>query len=113
MKVAVIGSRNCGELTVDKIIENLPKKTTTIISGGAIGVDSLAKTAADKLHVPLVEILPNYDEYGKFAPIRRNRDIVEQADEVVAFWDYKSNGTRNSILECLKIHKPVKIIIIE
>lgn len=113
MKVAIIGSRNCGELTVEKIIENLPKKVSTVISGGAAGVDTLAREVAARLKVPIVEIVPNYEIFGKQAPLIRNKEIVETADEVVAFWDYKSRGTRAAILNCLKLNKPVKIVIID
>lgn len=113
MKVAIIGSRNCGELNVDKIIENLPHKISSVISGGASGVDSLAREVAARLKIPILEFLPDYKTHGRSAPILRNKQIVETADEVVAFWDYNSKGTRHAILECLRTHKPVKIVIID
>ena len=37
-----------------------------------------------------------HKKYGKRAGILRNRDIVDAADIVVAFWDGKSPGTKNS-----------------
>ena len=113
MKVAIIGSRKIGTLTVEKVIENIPNNCTLIVSGGAIGVDTLAKQAALILNIPIQEYYPNYNEFAKFAPLVRNRKIIDECDQVIAFWDYKSNGTRNSILECLSQDKPLKIIIIE
>ena len=113
MNVAIIGSRNCGNLTIEKIIDSIPQKTSVIISGGATGVDTLAKKAALKLNVPLLEILPNYEKYGRKAPLVRNLEIISKSDEVVAFWDYKSYGTKYVIHECLKIQKPIKIIIVD
>lgn len=113
MKVAIIGSRNCDGLTVERIIENLPQKISSVISGGAMGVDTLAREVAKRLKLPILEILPDYKTFGRTAPLVRNKQIVDKADEVVAFWDYKSRGTRNAIIECLRIHKPVKIVIID
>lgn len=110
MKIAIIGSRKCGNLSVAEIIHNIPEKCTCIISGGAIGVDCLAKQAARQLNIPIQEYLPNYAVFGKTAPLQRNHEIINQADQVLAFWDYKSRGTQHVILECLKIEKPIKII---
>lgn len=110
MKVAIIGSRKFENLKIEKILENIPKGCTTIVSGGAIGVDSYAKKVAKILGLPIKEFLPDYNKYGKLAPIKRNTQIVEYSDEILAFWDYESKGTRNTILQCLDLNKPVKII---
>lgn len=112
MKIAIVGSRNCGMLTVEKIISNIPNECTEIISGGAIGVDTMAGEAARRLNIKLTEIRPNYAVFGRVAPIVRNRTIVEMCDMVLAFWDYKSNGTRNALLTAYKLEKKVKIIMI-
>ena len=112
MRIAIVGSRNSRDLTVDKIIEQIPSDCTGIISGGAQGVDTLAAAAAKRLNLPLVEYLPDYDTYGNLAPLRRNRKIVENSDMVLAFWDYKSPGTRNALLEAVKAGKKIKVIII-
>lgn len=113
MKVAIIGSRNFKNLKIEKILENIPKDCTSIVSGGAIGVDSYAKKVSKILNVPIKEFLPDYEKYGKLAPLERNTKIVEYSDQVLAFWDYESKGTRNTILKCLDSNKPVKIIPIE
>lgn len=112
MKLAIIGSRNCSGLTVETIIESIPKDTTSIISGGAIGVDTLAREAAKRLSLPFEEILPDYDIFGRTAPLVRNKTIVDRADMVIAFWDYESRGTRNALLESLKQDKKIKIVLI-
>lgn len=110
MRVAVVGSRECGGLTLEKVIENIPQEATSIISGGAVGVDSLAKQAAVKLGLPFEEILPEYELFGKSAPVLRNKTIVEKADMIIAFWDCSSKGTKNTLLEGLKQDKKIKII---
>lgn len=113
MNVAIIGSRNCKGLTLETVLKNIPKETTAIISGGAIGADTFAREAAMLLNLPFEEILPDYNTFGKIAPLVRNKTIVDHADMVMAFWDYQSRGTRSALLETLKQDKKIKIILID
>lgn len=109
MKVAVIGSRN---LTVENIGDYLPNETTEIVSGGAKGIDTSAKEYAVANSIKLTEFLPNYAKYKRGAPLKRNMQIIEYADVVIAFWDGKSKGTRFVIDNCNKTGKEVTVIII-
>lgn len=107
MKAAVIGSRG---LTIDNLGEYLPKGTTEIISGGAKGIDTCAREYATAHGIKLTEFLPEYEKYGKGAPLKRNITIIEAADVVIAFWDGKSRGTKFVIEKCRKVGKEIKII---
>ncbi len=110
MRVAIIGSR---ELNIDirpAILEHLPASTSEIVSGGAVGVDAVAKEVARELGIPFTEFLPDYDTYGKRAPLVRNDRIVEYADMVLGFWDGRSRGTQYVIGECLKRGKRIVYI---
>lgn len=106
MKVAVIGSRS---LTVDDLGKYLPEGTTEIISGGARGVDACARNYAIAHNIKLTEFLPEYEKYGRRAPLKRNITIIENADTVLAFWDGKSNGTRFVIKKFREMGKEIKI----
>ena len=99
MKVAVIGSRG---LQVNHLEDYLPEDTTEIVSGGAHGIDTCAKNYALQHDLKLTEFLPEYDKYGRGAPLRRNITIIEYADLVLAFWDGKSRGTKYVINNCKK-----------
>ena len=46
---------------------------TEIVSGGAKGVDSLAREYAERKGIKLTEFIPEYKSYGRAAPIVRNR----------------------------------------
>ena len=109
MKVAVIGSRN---LTVPNLGGYLPAETTELVSGGAKGVDTSAKEYAETHGIKLVEFLPDYSRFGRGAPLKRNLQIIEYADLVLAFWDGKSRGTKYVIDNCKKLEKPVQIIML-
>ena len=87
MITAVIGSRNFTDYKLlESTLESLPE-ITQIVSGGAKGADSLAKTYAEQHQLPLVIFKPDWKQYGKGAGIVRNRQIIDAAQMVVAFWD--------------------------
>lgn len=108
MKIAVIGSRG---LRVDDLGKYLPENTTEIVSGGAKGVDTSAKEYAEKNNIKLTEFLPEYEKYGRGAPLRRNLQIIGYADKVLAFWDGTSRGTKYVIDNCKKQNKKVTVYI--
>lgn len=107
MKIAVIGSRGIARIDCAKIGA---RRGDTIISGGARGVDSLAAAYARANGLALVEHFPDYSHYGKAAPHVRNKMIVADADRVVAFWDGKSRGTKNTIDKAKRYGKRVDIV---
>jgi len=107
MKVAVIGSRG---LEISNLEEYLPEGVTEIISGGARGVDTLAREYAHAHGIKLTEFLPEYDKYGRAAPLKRNITIIEHADLVLAFWDGKSKGTRFVIESCERMGVEVRTV---
>lgn len=98
MKIAVVGSRTFSDNDLlSSILNKFDKKIITIISGGAAGADKLAENWADKNNVKKIICKPDWKKYGRKAGILRNKDIVEKSDQVIAFWDGKSRGTKNSI----------------
>ena len=106
MKVAIIGSRS---LCID-ISGHIPANTTEIISGGAMGIDRCARHYANANGIKLTEFLPEYNKYGRVAPLRRNELIVNAADIVIAFWDGDSRGTKYTINCARRAGKEVSII---
>lgn len=110
MIVAVVGCRDSRGLTAEQVMAEIPSECTAIISGGASGVDTLAKEAAARLELPFAEYRPDYDAFGRMAPLQRNTTIVERADLVLAFWDGCSGGTKDTLQKALRRNKRIKII---
>ena len=108
MKIAVIGSRN---LTIKNLGQYLPKETTEIVSGGAKGIDTCAREYALAKGLRLTEFLPEYKKYGTGAPLKRNLQIIDYADLVLAFWDGQSRGTKYVIDNCKAQNKPVRVFL--
>ena len=108
MKIAVVGSRG---LKVNDLGRYLPSGVTEIVSGGARGIDTCAREYAEKNRIKLTEFLPQYEKYGRSAPLKRNLQIIDYTDLVLAFWDGNSKGTKYVIEQCKKQNKEIKIFL--
>ncbi len=78
---------------VENLEKYLPVDATEIVSGGAKGIDTCAKEYALRSKIKLTEFLPQYNIYGRSAPLKRNLEIINYSDLVIAFWDKKSAVT--------------------
>lgn len=103
MKIAIVGSRSIDTDIPEGII---PENVTMIYSGAAAGIDRCARRYAESHRILIMEILPEYDLYGKTAPLKRNDIIIRLADEVYIFWDGKSRGSNYVINKCKETGKP-------
>lgn len=83
----------------------LDRNKHIVISGGADGVDRLAATLARIHSISVIEYLPDWDKFGKSAGAIRNKLIVDNSDEVVAFWDGSSAGSYITISMAIKANK--------
>lgn len=52
---------------------------------------------------------PEYSKYGRYAPLKRNEQIIDYADMIIAFWDGISHGTKYTIETAEKRSKPLYI----
>lgn len=102
-RVIIAGGRNFyNYVTVKERCEyylqnKLQTHNVIIVSGHATGADELGERfAAD--HGLKCELYPaEWDKYGPSAGPRRNAQMAEVADALIAFWDGKSRGTKNMI----------------
>ena len=108
MKIAVIRSRSLTNIILDQYVT---EDTEEIVSGGAVGVDACAAEYAKRKGIKLTEFLPEYQRYGRGAPIVRNKKIVDYADKIIVFWNGSSKGTLSVIKYAQKIGKEYEVII--
>lgn len=111
MKIAVVGSRDLN--ISEAILKEYLFGASEIVSGGARGVDSCAAEYSRKNRLVLTEFLPEYELYGRAAPIIRNREIVEYADKVIVFWNGRSKGALSVIKYAEKIGKSCKVVLVD
>lgn len=111
-KVAIIGSRTFTNYRICKeVIENIVEDSKImIVSGGAKGADALGEKFADENNLMKLIFKPDWEKFGKSAGFKRNTQIIENSDIVIAFWDYESKGTKNSIDTAKKLKKDLYII---
>lgn len=76
---------------------HIEKPLVEIVSGGAKGADRLGERFAKQYDIPVKLFPANWDLYGKSAGYRRNKEMAEYADCLIAFWDGKSKGTGHMI----------------
>jgi len=116
MKIAIVGSRQCdAQPAVEYLISSLAAKdpNTTIVSGGARGVDSWAAEAAKRAGLKVETYLPDWQTHGKGAGFIRNTVIVEESDKVIAFWDGMSTGTQDTIRKAQSVDKLAKVFMVK
>lgn len=104
MRIAISGSRNIVDkdwvyAQLDYILSECKNKHVTIVSGGAKGVETLAKDWAKEKNLDFIEFKPYHllDGKAKFEPkyfFVRNRQLVDNADVVVALYSGVSSDTK-------------------
>lgn len=113
--IAIVGSRSFSNLNLlNEVMSEIIKKEgnfTNVVSGGAKGCDTLANEWATSNDVNMIVFLPKYENYPSkkkwMAPKERNTLIVENSDIVLAFWDMKSTGTKDTIDKSVERNKKV------
>lgn len=119
IKLIIAGSRSINDYKlIDKAIAFAEIDITRIkevVSGGARGIDSLAKKWAENNGIKVKVMQANWsdldeepcivrkNQYGKYnalAGINRNRQMADYADALLAIWDGESKGT-NHMIECM------------
>lgn len=102
-KVIIAGSRGFSNYKLlkdecDKFLRDKRKEyNIIIISGGARGADFYGEKYAKDEGFSLEVFPANWNKFGKSAGFRRNEQMAEVADALIAFWDGKSHGTKHMI----------------
>lgn len=109
MRLAIVGSRGYPDEEQVRAFVHALTPDTIIVSGGAAGVDSWAADQARKDGLQVEAFLPDYELFGNHAPLVRNSKIAAAADEMIAFWDGESRGTKDAITKMLNAGKSVTV----
>lgn len=101
MKTIIAGSRSIrGPLSlIEDAIRASRYDVTEIVSGGAVGVDSLAEEYAIVNNIKLTRF-PVHDfewKVSRSAGLVRNRKMAGYAEALIAIWNGRSPGTKNMI----------------
>ena len=95
---------------VNRYLERIKENNQIIIlSGHCKGVDIMAEKYANEQGYSLEVHPADWQNFGKSAGPKRNREMVLKADYVIAFWDGKSRGTKSLIEYAEQYKKPIRI----
>ncbi len=98
MKVLICGSRGINDrAVVAHAVAASGMAPTHIVSGGARGIDTLARLYAQTNDIEFTEYVADWDKHGRRAGFLRNVTMVVAVEAVIAVWDGKSRGTKHSI----------------
>ncbi|MFA5195962.1 MAG: SLOG family protein [Bacteroidales bacterium] len=98
MKIIIAGSREINEfILVQLAVAGSGFDITEVVSGTAKGVDKLGELWAFENDIPVKRFPADWKKYGKSAGYKRNEQMAEYADALIAIWDGKSPGTGHMI----------------
>lgn len=110
MKVIVAGTRTVrNPAIVSAAIAAAPFKITEIVDGDGPGVDRIAHFLATQWKIAFKRFPANWALYGNEAGPRRNQQMAEYADALIAVWDGQSRGTADMITRASARSLPVFI----
>ena len=110
-KVAIVGSRKfCDYKLMKEILDPVRDKIAMIISGGAIGADTLAQQYAKDNGLTILIYYPEWKKYRKKAGFIRNVKIANVAERMIAFAYPDSRGTRHVVRKMKDLNKPACVV---
>lgn len=102
MRIIIAGGRDFKDYRLlrtkcDLITRNLNADDITILSGTARGADKLGEQWAENRGLKIERYPADWERFGKYAGIQRNKEMGRNADALIAFWDGESRGTNHMI----------------
>lgn len=104
MRVIIAGSRGfLDQALMNKVVRQCIDKRLRageeieIVSGTARGADQMGEAFAEAEGLTVTRFPADWDLLGRSAGYRRNEQMAEYADALIAFWDGSSRGTRHMI----------------
>jgi hypothetical protein len=111
MKVIIAGSQTftdyqclCQVLAPDR------HRITQVLTGGAHGAEQLGYRWAWKHQITHQLFRADWERFGKSAGVRRNYQMAQAGDLLLAFWDGQSPGIAH-LVQCMRqVGKPVVVV---
>ncbi len=100
IKVIIAGGRDFDDyLKLCQVCDKFLKDQINIeiVSGAYKGADLLGERYAAERNYLIKQFPADWRRYGKSAGLKRNAEMANYANLLIAFWDGKSKGTKNMI----------------
>lgn len=113
MRILFTGHRDCvtDECNLDRVAEMFPGAVW--VHGGAKGFDTQVEQYAKKHGIPTEVHKPDYQRYGRRAPILRDEAMVDSGvDRVIGCYDGRQrSGTRHTLEYARR--KRISVLLVE
>ena len=112
-KVIIAGGRDFTNYELlrtkcNNLLQN--KNIVEIVSGTANGADKLGERYAIEKGFQIKRFPAQWTKFGKSAGYKRNAEMADYADALIAFWNGSSKGTKHMIDLAKKKNILVRII---
>lgn len=99
MRTIIAGSRSATKDQVYRALKQckFTNEISVVICGMAKGADTHGKHYAIENNIEVLEFPANWNLHGKSAGYKRNVEMAENADSLIAIWDGESKGTKHMI----------------
>ena len=101
-----------GEVIVSAATEVLGRRVSTVIHGGARGVDTVAGYWAAERGYAVSVHLADWEGLGQRAGFVRNKTMVVACDAAIVVWDGESKGTAQTIELLKAARKPFVLVVL-
>lgn len=114
-KIIIAGGRNYQDYETVKrettrFLSEQEWESAVVVSGGASGADALGERFAKEMGFPMERYPADWKQHGRAAGPIRNKQMAENADALLAFWDGVSRGTKSMIALATKHGLIVKVV---
>ena len=114
LRVIVAGGRSFNDYErLKRVMDHLLSNTAdeiVVVCGMARGADSLGEQYAKEKGYEIRYFPADWKSLGKSAGYKRNEQMAQNADALVAFWDGQSCGTKHMIDLACKHGLDVRVI---
>jgi hypothetical protein len=110
MKIVFVASKFASIYEIE--IRRYASKDDEIIINQADAIDFISAERLRSNGYKIIVYSPDYERYGKSAPLIRDKLIVDHADLVIAVWDGDSSGTEFTISYAKRRGVPCEVYIL-
>lgn len=111
LRTIVAGSRDdVSRNDLEIALDGLHWEVSVLLCGCARGADTIGREWAEENKVP-IELYPaNWERFGRRAGYRRNEEMSERAEALIALWNGISKGTAHMIQISNKKGLPIRVL---
>lgn len=98
MRTIIAGSRHIYSSSwICECLNRHADSISLVLSGCCKGPDTIGAAWAAARRIPVMRMPADWKALGKAAGPVRNRQMAKHAEQLIAFWDGESRGTRDMI----------------